>query len=147
MDRNTIVRISLSPTEGGACTDEVHEIDLQTLRRRCFIHLSAMMLQDSSYAKLPVPAIWIDGTGTPIKVVWYASEAGRLRRGSDYLLTATALERAGNDYIKEIFRTYPEKFGPFLAGALPRKALIDKSESNLGWMWLALQQFDWNFAV
>jgi hypothetical protein len=120
MDKNTLVRISMGSTEARACTDEAYEIDLQSLRRRCFILLSVMLLQQPGSAHFAAPDIWIDGTGNPIEIV--APKAGRLKRGSDFPLTATALQTAGIDYIKKISRLYLEHSWPFDEGTYhPRR--------------------------
>lgn len=144
MDKHTTVRISLRSTEGSACTNEVHEIDLHTLRRRCFILLSAMLIQEPSHAKHSVPQIWIDGIGTPIEVLWYTPEAGCLRRGSDYPLTATALQTAGIGYIREISRIHPEVLESITA---PQRHPGLTSDSSLMSMWLSLIFFDWGMYV
>ena len=57
MNKNTTVRISQHSENASKSTEELYEIDIQTLRRRCFILLSAMLLSKPAYAKYPAPEI------------------------------------------------------------------------------------------
>jgi len=63
---NTIVRVSVGPKNATGRMTEAYEIKLQTLRRGCFILLSAAMLQKPDVAKLPAPEIWINDLGALI---------------------------------------------------------------------------------
>ncbi|KAF3002597.1 hypothetical protein E8E13_008470 [Curvularia kusanoi] len=135
----TIVRISTISSKTIQQTEEVYETNLQTLRRRCFILLSAMLLQNPNYTILPAPTIWIDGTGMPTKVAWVLPEAGCIRSGSDFPLTTAALHAAGLNYIKEIDNRHGENGRPWFPSSLnPR--LQDTLES----LWGFLRECDWD---
>jgi hypothetical protein len=144
MNKNTTVRIISRSAGASICADEAYEIKLQTLRRRCFVLLSAMLLHKPTRASLPAPDIWIDGTGIPIEVAWSVPKAGRLRRGSDFPLDAAALCETGADYIAEITSTQK-------TDSWPRAAVLNcgircdslKTNTSLMSMWLSLRAFDW----
>lgn len=145
MNKNTIVRFSIGSTEATRCPEEVYEIGLQTLRRRCFILLSLMLLQKPSYGSFLAPEIWIDGTGTPIEVAWSVPKAGRIIRGPDHPLDPTALRTTGLEYVKDISGLLGDGFclpWPEANYSPCRQYRLIRGPS-LRSMWLSLRFFDW----
>jgi hypothetical protein len=148
MNKNTTVRIIPRLAEESDCADEAYEIKLQTLRRRCFVLLSAMLLQKPTYAGLPAPDIWIDGTGIPIEVAWPGPKAGHIRRGSDFPLNAAALRETGVDYITEITSTRnTDSWPPAALTHYGARCDSIKTSTSLMSMWLSLRAFDWNIGT
>lgn len=144
MNKSTVVRIVQSSRKAGKCTEELYEIDIQTLRRRCFILLSAMLLSKPAYAKFPVPEIWIDGTANPLEVVWYVPEAGRVQRGPNHPLTAAALWTAGLDYIKTITSIHKITFQPWEnKWCYPGRNDPLVHDDSIMSMWRCLRALDW----
>lgn len=74
--------------------------------------------------------------------MWSKPEAGRLRRGSGYPLTATALETAAKGYIAEISVMRDYSYSPKLQ-RLRVEGL--ESDTSLWLMWLSLRLFDWGY--
>ncbi|KAH6642939.1 hypothetical protein C7974DRAFT_447774 [Boeremia exigua] len=143
LNKYTTVRFTVGALEPAGGTVETYEIQLQNLRRRCFILLSAAMLKAT--VDRIAPDIWIDGTGAAMEVSWPSSNSGRARRGPGYPATESDLQSLGRDYVERVTQKHERKgFWPWtLNGSVAQRCgeLVDRNRLHA--LWHALRILDW----
>jgi hypothetical protein len=159
----SMVVIRIKTNEGGI-KDE-YAISLATLRQRCFVFISELMVNRSAQSYQPCPELWIDGYGTVLEAGGSSNDAsqhGGYYSNSYAKLDDTDLLEIGREYATNLER----RPAPMLPAISYTESSEDKSPNavrlqrwkfqggrksnqalrecdDLCSMWISLKDLDW----
>jgi hypothetical protein len=160
----SMIVVRIKTKEGGIKVE--YAISLETLRQRCFVFISEMVVNRSAQNYQPCPELWINGYGTVLEAGGSSNEAsqhGRYHSNSYAELDHTDLLGMGREYATKLERRpapmlpviihtpTPEYKSPnavrlqrwrFSRGRKPNQAL--RECDDLRSMWISLKDLDWS---